>query len=96
MNDNNTPIKPAVYHNDNVIKPTKFEPAQVHSASRKIQLRVGAIVIAVALLASIATAWFVLTGKAVYIETVPENAVVEIHGGLKFQLADHFLIRPGD
>jgi len=54
------------------------------------------VVTAVALLASIGIAWFLLTGKAVYIQTVPAGAAVDISGGFKLKLADRFLLRPGE
>ena len=96
MNDNNQTSGPAGPGKNPVIEPAKFEPVAAGAQRRLSRLRVGTVVTSLALLVSALAAWFVLTGKAVYVATDPAGAKVEIHGGFKLQLADHFLIRPGD
>ncbi|MDT8320654.1 MAG: PEGA domain-containing protein [Xanthomonadales bacterium] len=51
---------------------------------------------ALALAASIAVAWFLLTARAVYIDVSPPQADVSIRGGLKLKLADYYLLREGE
>lgn len=78
------------------IQPAKFDPPPDKPRSRTRKLRLGAIFTTAALLASIGVVWFLLTGKAVYIETAPADAEIAISGGLKLRLADRYLLRPGD
>lgn len=81
---------------EKTIQPAKFEPPKASSRGPAIKFRTGAVITGAALLFSIGIAWFLLTGKAVYIETTPAGAEIDIDGGLKLRLADRYLLRPGD
>lgn len=47
------------------------------------------------LIISACFAWYIVTGRSVYIETAPSTAEFTISGGLKIKLADRFLLRQG-
>ncbi|MEX2525835.1 MAG: PEGA domain-containing protein [Gammaproteobacteria bacterium] len=81
---------------EKTIQPAKFEPPKDRPRGSSFRLRAGAVITAAALLFSIGVAWFLLTGKAVYIETIPAGAETNITGELKLRLADRYLLRPGD
>jgi len=89
------PVTPASFSPDAAIEPVTFEPIRPGHQRSIIKPRRRNLVIAAALLASAVLAWYIVTGKAVYIETVPVNAVVEISGGLHLKLADRLLLRQG-
>lgn len=80
------------------ITPARYEPpAQRPPRPAATRLRAGAVVVAVALAAALFAAWFLLTARAVYIGVEPVGAAaeVEVHGGLKLNLADRYLLRAG-
>ena len=83
--------------NDNeAIKPAKFEPVTATASKPAISIRKGSIAIASLLVFFSAIAWFLLTAKAVYIDTNPKESSINIDGGLQFKLADRYLLRPGE
>ena len=94
--NDNTPLTPVAFNNGEIIEPVKFEPAGPQSGRRFMKPRIGTIAVTLALAVCAGLAWFIVTGKAVYIETVPADARVEISGGMKLKLADRFLLRERD
>ena len=81
---------------DNLITPDRYQPPSGGRSRTSLRLRLGAVVTGLALLFSAAVAWFLLTGKAVTIDTQPAAADTDISGGLSLHLADYTLLRPGD
>lgn len=79
-----------------VIEPARFQPPGNGRRPASLKLRLGAVLTGLALLVSAFIAWFLLTGKAVYIETQPAGARIDVDGGLSLRLADRVLLRPGD
>lgn len=79
-----------------VIEPGRFQPPPSGGRRFSLKLRVGAVATGLALLFSATTAWFLLTGKAVHIETQPSRAGIEIRGGLSLRFSDRVLLRPGE
>ncbi|MEJ2759965.1 MAG: PEGA domain-containing protein [Gammaproteobacteria bacterium] len=79
-----------------VIEPGRFQPPPRGGPRFSLKLRVGAVATGLALLFSAAAAWFLLTGRAVHIETHPPGAGIAIHGGLSLRLSDRVLLRPGE
>lgn len=77
------------------IAPARFTPPASRPPAARARLRRGALVTALALAASIAVAWFLLTARAVYIDVSPSQANISIRGGLKLKLAEHYLLREG-
>ena len=63
---------------ENLIKPLRFEPVSGQTKKLKIKLnaRTGAVVFG--LFISAGLAWFIVTGKSIYIETDPGIANLEI------------------
>ena len=77
------------------IEAAKFEPLSSKTSVRPVGIN-PRLCLVIALLALAAfCAWFMLTAKAVYIETEPSNADVDISGTLKLKLANRHLVRPG-
>lgn len=93
--DENIPVTPAAYADKDRIEPARFEPAKPSSGKMPLRLRTGTAVIFIALISSALLAWYIVTGKAVYIETDPAGAEIELSGGFKLKLADRFLLRKG-
>jgi formylglycine-generating enzyme required for sulfatase activity len=81
---------------DDLITPDRYQPPAGGRGDVSPKLRLGAVVTGLALLLSAAIAWFLLTGKAVTIDTQPAGAAMDISGGLSLRLADYILLRPGD
>lgn len=79
-----------------VIEPAQFQPPGEGRRRASLNLRLGAILTGLALFCSAGIAWFLLTGKAIYLEIRPAGARVEISGGLHLRLADRILMRPGE
>lgn len=50
----------------------------------------------ICVLTTFAALWFLSTARAVVLEVVPSTATVNIDGGFRIRLADHFLMRPGN
>jgi len=89
------PVIPTTFNPEAAIEPVKFEPIKAGLKRSRIKPRRRNLVIGAALLFSAVLAWFIVTGKAVYIETAPADAVVQISGGLHLKLADRLLLRQG-
>ncbi len=92
----NTPIKPAAFDDGSAIRPVKFEPPPSHKQRFYLQIRTGTVAVTIALLVCAGLAWYILTGKAVYIEARPDAAQIELSGGFRLKLADRYLLRKGD
>lgn len=88
MPDNNT-------EPDGPIAPAEFKPLTGPTRVSRTGVRTGTLLVGAALLICTAIAWYIITGKSVYIETVPQGASVEITEGLYFKLADRYLLHEG-
>jgi len=95
MQNNNNSSETAAA-DDNIVEPLKFEPVNPIRRRLRRKLRVGTLVVAVAFAVSAIIAWYILTGKAVYIESVPAQSQIVVSGGVKLKLADRYLLRQGD
>ncbi len=78
-----------------IIKPADFIPVKKPLRKTRFSLKPAAIAIISGLLISACFAWYIVTGRSIYIETIPASAEFEITGGIKFKLADRFLLREG-
>ncbi|MEX2353476.1 MAG: PEGA domain-containing protein [Gammaproteobacteria bacterium] len=92
QNKDTTPVNPA---QDDIIEPARFEPARGKPGHNSPKFKTGTLAVLAALAVSAIFAWYILTGKAVYIEPVPAGAEVEISGGFRLKLADRYLLRQG-
>lgn len=90
------PVTPASFNPDSIIDPVKFEPVKPGRNRRIKKPRTRTLIIYSALLICASFAWYIVTGKAVSIETEPIDAQVQISGGWKLKLADRFLLRQRD
>jgi formylglycine-generating enzyme required for sulfatase activity len=79
-----------------LIRPTAFQPRSEQEPRGPRRPRARTVVVSLLFGASVLAAWFVLTGRSVYVETEPAVAVVRIEGGFSLRLADRFLIRSGE
>ena len=77
------------------IEAARFEPLASKKSARSIQINPRLCLIAALLALGAFCAWFMLTARAVYIETEPPNVDVDISGSLKLKLANRYLLRPG-
>ena len=77
------------------IIPIDFTPNSENRQAFSYQFRWIHLVIAMFLLGSSTAGFFVLTAKSVFIEVDPITAVVELGGGINFQLGQRYLIRSG-
>lgn len=77
------------------IEAAKFEPLTSEKSALSVALNLRMCLVIVLLAVGVFCAWFMLTAKAVYIETEPLNSSVSISGALKLKLANRYLIRPG-
>ncbi len=91
----NEPISPAQINTMQQIEPTKFKPLTGKVSTSPFSFRISSALILISLLISIFIAWFLFTGKSVYIATAPENTSIIIEGGLQLKLADRYLLRSG-
>ena len=90
------PTDPATNsHEPARIEAVRFEPLASKKSARSIQVNPRLCLIAALLAFAAFCAWFMLTARAVYIETEPPNADVDISGSLKLKLATRYLLRPG-
>ena len=79
----------------NRIEAAKFEPLSSKKSTRSVALNPRLCLIVALLAIGAFCAWFMLTAKAVYIETEPLNTDIDISAALKLKLANRYLIRPG-
>ena len=78
---------------EKLIEPTKFQPITKPIRKYEPRLQIKNVLVVFGLLASAIVAWYIVTGKSVYIETTPDTAKLTISGGIKLKLADRFLLR---
>ena len=79
----------------NRIEAAKFEPLTSKKSARPVAFNARLCLIVVLLAVGAFCAWFMLTAKAVQIETEPLYTEVDISGVLRIKLANRYLIRPG-
>ena len=77
------------------IEAVKFEPLASEKSTWTIALNPRLCLVATLLVIGAFCAWFMLTARAVYIETEPLAAEVDISGVLQLKLANRHLVRPG-
>ena len=77
------------------IAPADFTPMTGEVKRSGITLSPLKIIVGTALFVSLLVLWFLLSAKSVVLQIEPETAQVTIDGGFTFELADHYLIRPG-
>ena len=77
------------------IEAAKFEPLTSQKPARSVTLNPRVCLVVVLLAAGAFGAWFMLTARAVYIETEPPATAVDISGAMTLKLANRYLIRPG-
>lgn len=78
------------------IAPTDFTPITGEAKHTSITISPLKVIVGLAFLVSILVLGFLLTAKSVVVKIVPVDAEVTIEGGMTFELADHYLIRPGE
>ena len=79
-----------------LIAPVEFTPMEGEIQRSTFTLQPIAILTGLALLISLLVLWFLLTAKSVIISIAPDTAEISLEGGITFELADHYLIRPGE
>ncbi|NKB39264.1 MAG: PEGA domain-containing protein [Gammaproteobacteria bacterium] len=82
--------------NNEAIKPLKFEPISENAPRKSIQVRKKTVFVGISLFLCLAAAIFLFTARAVYVESTPANANLEISALLKLKLADRYLLVSGD
>jgi formylglycine-generating enzyme required for sulfatase activity len=92
MQQNIPPQDPSTDEKE-LITPIKFEPVTGPIRQINLKFRLGSLAVIAGLLFSAAIAWYIVTGKSVYFETIPANAEIEILEGLYLKLADRYLLR---
>jgi len=92
----NEPISPVSFNTGEQIEPTSFKPLTGKASTSPFSFRISSALILISLLISIFIAWFLFTGKSVYIATAPEDTNIIIEGGLQLKLADRYLLRSGE
>lgn len=88
--------KSKLTQDESPIAPVEFTPMEETVKRSTFTLRPIAIMTGLALLTSLLLLWFLLTAKSVVIRIEPDIAKIDIEGGITFELADHYLIRPGE
>jgi len=78
------------------ITPTDFTPMKEEVKRSGFILNPIKITIGLAFFFSVLVLWFLLTARSVVVQVDPKTALVNIDGGISFELADHYLIRPGE
>jgi len=78
-----------------VIRPVSYRPAEA-SRSRRLALSPLQIGLALGVALVAGGLWFLFTAKSVRLEPTPAQAEVTVAGGLRLQLGDVFLLRPGE
>ncbi len=83
-------------HDENIrIEAAPFKPHTPGQRSRSLKLRAGVVFTGLFLLASLATAWFLFSARAVYINVTPAEARIDVAAILQLRLADRFLLLTG-
>jgi formylglycine-generating enzyme required for sulfatase activity len=83
-------------NNNETIAPLKFEPLSDSSTrSSSLAIRRGTVFISMGLLICASIAIFLFAAKAVYIETTPAFAEIDIESLLQLKLADRYLLLAG-
>lgn len=78
------------------ITPTDFTPITEEVKQTGVRINPLKIIVGLALFISLIILWFLLSAKSVVVTIKPNSAQVNIDGGITFELADHYLIRPGE
>lgn len=78
------------------ISPLKFEPLSGEIAQTSNRIRRGTVLVIISLFVCFAIAAFLFTARAVYIETTPSYAEVDIQSIFKLKLADRYLLLGGE
>ena len=94
-NNNNESIAPASFERGDAIKPLNFEPLSGKKSTTSFTIRRKTILVTISLIICVTAAAFLFTAKAVFIETTPVFAEVEIKSILKLKLADRYLLLSG-
>jgi len=92
----NQVIEPASFDSGESISPLKFEPLSGEDTPASYTIRRGTALVIVSLLICVAIATFLFIARAVYIETTPSYAEVDIQSILKLKLADRHLLLSAD
>ena len=77
------------------IEAAKFEPLSSKKSGWSLRLNLRLCLLSTLLIGAAGCVWFMLTTRAVYIETEPPAANIDISGLLQLQLGKRYLIRPG-
>ncbi|HLB30590.1 MAG TPA: PEGA domain-containing protein [Gammaproteobacteria bacterium] len=84
-------------HNENIrIEAAPFKPHTPGRRSRSLKLRAGVALTGLFLLASLGTAWFLFSARAVYVNVAPAEARIDVATPLQLRLADRFLLLSGN
>jgi len=78
------------------ITPTDFIPITEEVKQKSSHINPLKIIVGLALLISLIILWFLLSARSVVVTIEPDSARVDIDGGITFELADHYLIQPGE
>ncbi len=77
------------------IQPVEFTPLDQTSKHTGYRLRPLTVLVSLALLVCLLILAFLLSARSLVVQVTPETADTSISGGFTFELADHYLIRPG-
>ena len=77
------------------IVPIDFTPHEVTASKFSYRFHWFHAIVAIFILLSSVSGWFVLTAKSVSVEVDPITASIQIDGGLNFRLGQRYLIRSG-
>ncbi len=77
------------------IVPTRFRPPSMVTAMARPRLPWAQTVVALILLVTVWSAWFVLTARSVSFALVPAGAHLEVRGLFTPRIGGHWLLRPG-
>lgn len=83
-------------HDEELITPVDFTPPPAPERQWRFRPRLWHGLVLLFLLGTTGAAWFVLTARSVFIETIPAGAEVDISGGLAVQVGPRYLMRPGE
>lgn len=78
------------------IQPLAFTPLAENTGAKRFRLKPLPMLLGLALIASLLVMAFLLSARSVVVKITPDNARIDISGGISFALADHYLMRPGD